>query len=106
MGDELTWLRERLDAAQKVCEAAKAEVAAQGYRSSDMARALKALYGEFWYEEYVEPMPPVCGYSVVVEMDDGPLELWCIRGQHAPEQSHRMARSYDRSELARTVREG
>jgi hypothetical protein len=36
-----------------VAEAARAEVLAQGYRSTDMAKALKALYGEWWFEDYV-----------------------------------------------------
>lgn len=50
-------LLDALDAAEAenerlwaVVDAAKAEVRAQGYRSSDMARALKALEGEFWFE--------------------------------------------------------
>jgi hypothetical protein len=33
-----------------VAEAARAEVLARGYRSTDMAKAMKALWGEFWFE--------------------------------------------------------
>ena len=75
---------DRLAAAEKVIEAAKAEVLAQGYRSSDMARALEAYSGEFWFETHVPKRSPLprCGYSVTVEMDDGPLDQVCALGPH------------------------
>lgn len=41
-----------------VIEAAVNECLAEGYRSSDMGRALTALLGEFWMETYVEPSEP------------------------------------------------
>ena len=85
--------RTRREATEKVCEAAQAEVVAQGYRSSDMARALKAFYGEFWYEEYGRA-PSVCGFSVVTEMDDGPLVQRCMLAPHGAERSHQLKPSY------------
>lgn len=77
---------------QSVAEAARAEVLAVGYRSSDMARALQDLYGEFWFETYVPPdppRPPTCGYAVTNEMDDGPLTQHCTLPPHGADIEHR-----------------
>ena len=84
----ITFSAEAIKGLVAVCDAAKAEVVAQGYRSSDMARALEALCGEFWYEQYVTPARPTCGYVLSVEMDDGPLEQRCILGPHGSEREH------------------
>jgi hypothetical protein len=72
-----------------VVDAAKAEVAAQGYRSSDMARALKTHCGEFWFETYNAPGAPRCEWTVVTQMDDGPLPQRCALPPHGRETAHR-----------------
>ena len=90
--------RERLVATEAVCDAAKAEVVAAGYRSSDMARALETLFGEFWYEEYFVPEHPPCSYAFTVEMDDGPLERRCRLPPHGSEREHDFGRSHPESE--------
>lgn len=74
--------------ARAVIEAAKAEVAAQSYRSSDVARALKASEGEYWFEEYERPGPAICGYQVTSEMDDGPLLSTCTKPPHGSDVGH------------------
>ena len=51
----VTGLIARIRKLEAIAEAAKAEVLAQGYRSTDMATALKAVYGEFWFETYLPP---------------------------------------------------
>ncbi len=80
---------------ERVAAAAKAEVAANGYRSSDMARALKALDGEYWYEEYVQPSRPFCCHRITVEMDDGPLIQECRRMPHGPDKEHSYRAAYE-----------
>ena len=45
----------RLAATERVVEAARAEVLAQGYRSTEMWKAMTALWGEYWFETYVDP---------------------------------------------------
>ena len=73
-----------------IAEAARAEVLAHGYRSSDMATAMKTLWGEFWLETYLPPEDPLsrCTWTVTSDMDDGPLTQRCTRRQHGPEVSH------------------
>jgi hypothetical protein len=67
------------ETAKAVVAAAKAEVRAQGYRSTDMARALEAHSGAYWYETEVPDTPDVCGFAVTTEMDDGPLIQRCVK---------------------------
>lgn len=75
---------------EQVAACAKAEVLAQGYRSTDMANALKGLYGEFWFETEVgeDLAVPRCAWAVTTEMDDGPLVQRCTRRPHGPEVEH------------------
>ena len=76
---------------REVVGAARAEVLAQGYRSTDMAKALKALLGEFWFETGVEPEPARCEWSVTTEMDDGPLTQRCVLSPHGRDTGHALA---------------
>ena len=91
MCDEIDALRTREELARAAVEAAKAEVRANGYRSSDMARALESLCGEFWFETDTTPevgLLTICGYAITTEMDDGPLTQLCQRPPHGVSVEH------------------
>ena len=85
---------ERVEKLEAVAEAARAEVLAQGYRSTDMATAMKALWGEWWFETYVPPDPPRCDWSYITEMDDGPLIQRCQLAPHGADVEHKMRPAY------------
>lgn len=78
---------------EEVVACAMAEVLAKGYRSTDMANALKALAGEFWFEEYVEPN--LCRATFTEQMDDGPLGFRC-RLPFNHRDDHKWRKAYDR----------
>ena len=84
--------RSEIELLWRVVKAAQNEVLAQGYHSSDMARALEALCGEFWFEVTMPSKASRCKYSVTTELDDGPWTQQCIHSPHNSSIEHRLER--------------